>query len=40
MYNLTEENFTLFAMKHYDNPHCRGVNEFNDDFVSIELVVV
>lgn len=31
MYTLTEENFTLFAMKHYDNPHCRGVNEFNDD---------
>ena len=31
MYNVTEENFTLFAMKHYDNPHCRGVNEFNDD---------
>ena len=31
MYNLTEENFTLFEMKHYDNPHCRGVNEFNDD---------
>jgi len=31
MYNLTEENFTLFAMKHYDNPHCRGVTEFNDD---------
>ena len=31
MYILTEENFTLFAMKHYDNPHCRGVTEFNDD---------
>ena len=31
MYNLTEENFTLFAMKHYDNPHCRGLSEFNDD---------
>ena len=31
MYNLTEENFTLFAMKHYDNPHCRGLTEFNDD---------
>lgn len=31
MYILTEENFTLYAMKHYDNPHCRGVNEFNDD---------
>lgn len=31
MYNLTDENFVLYAMKHYDNPHCRGVNEFNDD---------
>lgn len=31
MHTLTEENFTLYAMKHYDNPHCRGVNEFNDD---------
>ena len=31
MYILSEENFTLYAMKHYDNPHCRGVSEFNDD---------
>ncbi len=31
MHNLTDENFVLYAMKYYDNPHCRGVNEFNDD---------
>lgn len=31
MYTLTEENFILYAMKNYDNPHCRGVNEFEDD---------
>jgi hypothetical protein len=31
MYELTEDNFVLFAMKYYDNPHCKGLNEFNDD---------
>lgn len=31
MYELTEDNFVLYAMKHYDNPHCKGLNEFNDD---------
>lgn len=30
-YELTEDNFVLYAMKHYDNPHCKGVEEFNDD---------
>ena len=29
--NLTEENFTLYAIKHYDNPACKGIAEFNDD---------
>jgi len=29
--DLTEENFTLFAIKHYDNPACKGIAEFNDD---------
>lgn len=28
---LTEDNFVLYAMKHYDNPHCRGIHEFQDD---------
>ena len=28
---LTEENFVMYAMKHYDNPACRGMAEFEDD---------
>lgn len=28
---LTEENFTLFAIKYYDNPTCRGITEFEND---------
>ena len=30
-FELTEENFTLYAIKHYDNPHCKGMDEFMDD---------
>lgn len=28
---LTEENYIRYAMRHYDNPHCLGVAEFEDD---------
>ena len=28
---LTEDNFTYYAIRHYDNPSCRGISEFNDD---------
>lgn len=28
---LTEDNFVQHAMKHYDNPQCFSVDEFNDD---------
>lgn len=31
LYELTDDNFVLYAMKHYDNPGCKGLNEFNDD---------
>lgn len=31
VFELTEDNFTLFAIKHYDNPACKGMMEFNDD---------
>jgi hypothetical protein len=30
-FELTEENFVMFAMKHYDNPACKGMVEFEDD---------
>jgi len=29
--DLTEDNFMIFAAKHYMNPHCRGIDDFNDD---------
>ena len=31
LFELTEENFNIYAIKHYDNPTCMGMAEFNDD---------
>ena len=28
---LSEENFVMYAMKHYDNPQCQTVQEFEED---------
>jgi hypothetical protein len=28
---LTDSNFIMYAMKHYDNPQCCSVEEFNED---------
>lgn len=28
---LTEENFLQYAMKHYDNPQCTNIEEFEED---------
>ena len=28
---LTKDNFLLFAAKHYDNPCCSSVDDFNND---------
>lgn len=28
---LTDDNFVLYAIKHYDNPGCKGMSEFHDD---------
>lgn len=28
---LSEDNFVLYAMKHYDNPQCQTVQEFEED---------
>lgn len=28
---LTENNFVLYAMHHYDNPQCHSVQEFEED---------
>ena len=29
--NLTESTFLMYAMKHYDNPHCSDITEFEED---------
>jgi len=31
MQKLTEDNFLLFAMHHYDNPQCHSIAEFEED---------
>ena len=28
---LTDDNFMIFAAKHYTNPHCKGIDDFNED---------
>ena len=30
-FELTEDNFIMYAVKNYDNPGCRGMEEFHDD---------
>lgn len=36
--NLTEDNFQLFAMKTYTNPHCTDLLEFQDDLKRIRYI--
>jgi hypothetical protein len=31
MYQLDESNFIVYAMRHYENPQCTTIDEFNDD---------
>jgi len=38
MYELTDDNFFIFAMKHYDNPSCKGMDEFKDDLKRFSYV--
>ena len=36
--DLTEKNFLLYAMQHYDNSQCVEVEEFNDDLKKIKYI--
>ena len=36
--DLNEKNFLLYAMKHYENPQCVEVEEFNDDLKKIKYI--
>jgi len=33
--SLTNENYIRYAMRHYDNPYCVGVREFQEDLARI-----
>lgn len=32
---LDNDNYSLYAAKYYDNPTCRGVEEFNEDLTRL-----
>lgn len=35
---LTEENFELFAAKHYNNPQCVDIEEFHEDLARFKYL--
>lgn len=35
---LTDANFTMYAIKHYDNPNCSGEDEFMADIARIASI--
>ena len=37
-FELTEDNFIMYAVKHYDNPGCAGMDEFYDDLKRFKYI--
>ena len=35
---LTDENFLLYAISHYNNPQCKGADEFNEDILRLVYI--
>ncbi|PNX47672.1 MAG: hypothetical protein BV459_03990 [Thermoplasmata archaeon M11B2D] len=35
---LNDDNFLMFAIKNYDNPHCAGMEEFEEDLNRIKYL--
>jgi hypothetical protein len=35
---LNEENFLIFAAKHYNNPQCMDIEEFHDDLARFKYI--
>jgi hypothetical protein len=36
--NLTDDTFLMYAIKHYNNPSCRGIQDFNDDLRRLRYI--
>ena len=37
-YKLNDDNFLMFAMRHYDNPQCKNIEEFHEDMNRIKYL--
>lgn len=37
-YSLNDDNIVIFAMKNYQNPSCKNIEEFQEDFNRIKYV--
>ena len=35
---ITPDNVLMYAIKHYDNPHCEGEKEFEDDLKRFKYI--
>ena len=35
---ITDENVIMFAIRHYDNPHCESEKEFHDDMKRFKYI--
>ena len=38
IFDLTEENFVMYALRYYDNPGCSGMSEFLDDLKRFKYI--
>lgn len=38
IFDLTEDNFLIYAIKNYDNPACKGLSEFNEDMKKFKYI--
>lgn len=37
-FRLTEQNYIMYAMKHYNNPQCMNIDEFYNDLKRIKYI--
>ena len=35
---ITKANVNMFAIRHYENPHCESETEFNDDMKRFKYI--
>ena len=35
---ITQDNFMMYAIRHYENPHCEGEKEFEDDLKRFKYI--